>query len=176
MNGCGTFTLRERLNFNLIGHHEGRVEPHAELADEVRVVLARLELLQKRLRSRVRNRAQVLDQLPLAHPEPRVHKRDRLGGFVRGDGNFERFLGRKDRLPGRLQELEFLGRIGRVGDELPDENLFVGVKGMNDDLEQLGDLCLESMFFNRGRHRGADCKEVGRRGKRRDAPDDFPLA
>jgi hypothetical protein len=49
-----------------------------------------------------------------------------------------------------LEELEFLAGVGRVGDQLADEDLFVGVKGMDNEIEQLRDFGLESVFFDRG--------------------------
>ena len=46
-----------------------------------------------------------------------------------------------------LQRLESraVNRVGRVGDELPQKNLLVGVKGVDDQVEHLLDLCLEFM-------------------------------
>jgi hypothetical protein len=38
----------------------------------------------------------------------------------------------------------FLARIRGVGDEFPTKNFFVGVEGVNDDIQQLLDLGLEN--------------------------------
>ena len=65
--------------------HEGRVKADAELPDEVRVALARLELLEKCLRAGVRDRAEIFDQLRVRHAEAGVGEGDRLRRVVRRD-------------------------------------------------------------------------------------------
>ena len=58
-----------------------------------------------------------------------------------------------NRRAGRLVEAQFLARVRRVGNQLADEDFFVRVKRMDDDVQQLLNLRLEMMglFFA---HRG----------------------
>ena len=37
--------------------------------------------------------------------------------------------------------------IAGVGNQLTDEDLLIRVEGMNNDIQQLADLCLECVFF-----------------------------
>ena len=45
----------------------------------------------------------------------------------------------------KLEVAEFFHRIGGVGDQLADENLAVGVEGVDDDVQQLPDFCLKRL-------------------------------
>ena len=48
-------------------------------------------------------------------------------------------------LVGGLMKAQLLAGVRRVGNELADKDLFVGVKGMNDDIQQLLNLRLKMM-------------------------------
>jgi hypothetical protein len=48
---------------------------------------------------------------------------------------------------GRLFEAQLLTGVGRVGNEFPDENLFVRIKRMDDDVQQLLNLGLKMVAF-----------------------------
>jgi hypothetical protein len=50
---------------------------------------------------------------------------------------------------GGLGEAQLLARVGRVGNQFADEDLFVGVKGMDDDVQQLLNLRLERVLLGR---------------------------
>jgi hypothetical protein len=49
----------------------------------------------------------------------------------------------------RLPEPQFFTRIRRVGNQLANENLPVGVKRMDDNIQQLLNLGLKMVFFRR---------------------------
>ena len=53
------------------------------------------------------------------------------------------------RLTRSLREAQLLAGVGRVRDQLAHEDLFVRVKRMDDDIQQLLDLGLKMMFFGR---------------------------
>ena len=92
--------------------------------------------------------AEVLDQLVAGHADARVGDGQGAGVLVRPDLDADRRVGLVDgRSATRLEESELLAGIGRVGDEFADEDLAVGVKGMDDDIENLLDLGLERMGF-----------------------------
>src|SRR4030095_16363599 len=57
--------IRPRIHRYFIRDHERGIKSDAELTDEIRVSLARLDLLEERLRAAVRNRAEVVDQFAM---------------------------------------------------------------------------------------------------------------
>ena len=130
--------------------HERRIKADAELPDEARVVFAGLELFEKRLRSRVRDRSQILDQLRVCHTESRVGESDGFARVVGRDADLEREFGRDDFGAGSLEKLQLLRRVRGVRDEFADKDFLVRVKRVNDQIEQLRDLGLEGVFFDSG--------------------------
>ena len=133
------------------GDHEGRVEADTELADHVgRRVAAVLHRGQERLGSGVGDGAEILDQLAAGHADAVVGDRQGLRLLVGGDVDLQRQLGIVDVLFRALEVAEFLHRVRRVRDQLAQENLAVGVEGMDDQIEQLLDLRLEGMRFEGG--------------------------
>ena len=63
--------------------------------------------------------------------------------FVGGDADLQLGLGIEDILLRELREAHLLHRVGRVGDELTQEDLAVGVERVDDDIEDLFDFGLE---------------------------------
>src|SRR5580658_4927249 len=81
-----------RQDLDLVGHHERRIEAHAELADEVRrhLLAARaLDGREKLLGSRFRDRADVRDHIGLRHPDAVVEDRERALRLVDHDPNMK---------------------------------------------------------------------------------------
>lgn len=152
-------------NGDLIRRHERRIKAHAKLPDERRIHRAasrglrlRLELLDERLRSRMRNRPEIFNQLAMRHADARIRERDCLRRLIRRDGHLQRRIRLDDFLPARLQEAQFLRGIRRIRNQLADEDLLIRVERMDDKIEKLRDLGLELMFlWCSGRtHRAAD--------------------
>ena len=113
--------------FNLICHHKGGVEAHAELADHIRrrlAAAARLgELLRKRLGARARDRAEVLDELVARHADARVRDGQ---GVVRGvwnEVNLQSLLRLEDGRVREALEADLVQRIAGVRDELAQEDI-----------------------------------------------------
>src|SRR5208283_5379339 len=135
---------RVRVHPDGLGHHERRIEPDAELADETGGLLVALaEGPQERLGARVRDRPQVLHQLGLRHPDPEVLDREGLGLVVGRDVDLELELVVVDVLLGEPEVAQLLERVGRVAYQLAHEDLLLCVKRVDDDIEQLLDLGLE---------------------------------
>ena len=139
------------VDLDLIGHHEGRVEADAELADHVaRRAAAFLHRLEEGLRAGVGDGAKVLDQLLAGHADAVILDREGPGLLVGGDPDFQRQLGIGDVLLGALQVAEFFQRVGGIRHQLAEENLAVRVEGVDDKIEQLTDLRLERVLFECG--------------------------
>ena len=115
---CLTRTAALRVNRDFIRHHERRVKAHAKLPDERRIhrptLRLRAELLEERLRSRVRDRPEILDQLPVRHAQPRIRESDRLRRVIRRDGHLQRRIRLGDFLPARFQKSQLLARVRRI--------------------------------------------------------------
>ncbi len=66
-----------------VGHHEGRVEADAELADQAEPVLGLLQALEEGLGARARHGAEVVYELLAVHADAGVGDGERLGGRIR---------------------------------------------------------------------------------------------
>ena len=142
---------------HLLAHHEGGVEADAELADDVHVgeVVEPLRLAGLGIGSGLGlgglelegigmgDGAQVLVQLVFGHADAVVGHGDGalVGGKAHRDGQVVAAHGHLG--VGEAAEVQLVHGIRRVGDELAQENLAVGVDGVNHEVEQLLALCLE---------------------------------
>ena len=151
--------ILRRDHLHGVRHHEGGVEAHAELADEARALL------------RVRRHG--LDELPGPRardgargspPGPSRSCRCRVSEMV---SVFLSFVSKEMSMRGTkghspvllLREgevLQLVQRVGRVGDELPEEDLRVGVQRVDDEREKLVDFGLELVLGHGVTLRG-DC-------------------
>src|SRR5436190_1061379 len=93
------------------------------------------------------DRAKVFHQFSVRHPNTGIGKDDRVFLFVRLDGDFQRKIRLVNRLAGTLQKAELFQRIRAIGNQLANENLFIRVEGMNDNIQQLLNLSLKLMFL-----------------------------
>ncbi len=151
-----------RVDADPLCDHERGVKSHAELPDEVGVLGAAFtEGLQKGLRARVGDGAEILDQLLPAHPDAEVLDGDRLGLVVRRDVDLEFQLFVEDLLLRELRMTEFFQRVRCVRHQLTDEDLLFRVERVDDDIEQLLDLGLEFELLRRGH----GVRSVGEKGK-----------
>jgi hypothetical protein len=142
---------RPAENLHLVRDHEGGVETDAELADHVgRRVSAVLHCGEEGLRSGVRDGPEILHQLTAGHPDAVIGDGQRLRFRVSRDVDLQRQRGIVDVLLRALEMAELLLGVRRVRDQLAQENLPVGVEGVDDQIEQLLDLGLEGVRFECG--------------------------
>ena len=129
-----------------VGHHEHRVEADAELADQLQVlVLLAGELAQELGRARAGDRAQILDQVVAVHADAVVADRQQALGLVGQDADLE--LGVVAQQLGLAQGLvaELVARVGRVADQLAQEDLALLVERVDDQIEHTADIGLERL-------------------------------
>ena len=95
--------------------------------------------------------AEVFDEFGAGHTNASVLDRDGLGFVVGGDVDLELEFVVEDLLLGQLRMAELFEGIGGVGNQFTDEDFFLRVERVNDDIEQLLDLGLELEFLRSGR-------------------------
>jgi len=130
-----------------VGDEVGGVETHAELSDHGNVGSS-LKGLHERLCSGLCNCSQVVNEISFGHADARIEDGDGLRLFVGDDLDEELLLGIE---LGRISEglvADLVQGIGGVGDQLSEEDFFVGVEGVDDEGHQLGNLCLEGEGFS----------------------------
>src|SRR5690606_2932602 len=151
---------------DLVRHHERRVEADAELADQPLrpgPVLGLLQFAQELGRTGVGDRADELPDLVVGHADAVVPHGE--GAGVPVDLELDVQVGDVDagRLVPQGRQAQLVERVGRVGDELPEEDVLVRVDRVDHQLEQLTGLYLELKRF--GRH-GARLPHSSRAGHR----------
>ena len=147
-----------RHHVDAIGDEVGTVEAHPELTDERQIlaVALGLELREKRLGPRPRHRSQIAHQLVVRHPRAAVLQREGSLLLVGDDGNLQRDVAGQERRIGEGAEAQPVQRVRRVGDELAQEDLFVAVERVDDQVKHLRDVGLEGVRLGHG----ARCQEL----------------
>ena len=104
-----------------------------------------LRLLHERLGAGSCDRAEVVDQFRAGHADAGIGDGDGLGLLVRLDADFERAVpGQKLRSCYGLVA-EFVERVGRVGNELAQEHIALGINRVHHEIEKLRHLRLKSV-------------------------------
>ena len=124
----------ERLDGDLLRHHERAVEAEAEMADDAADLV--LVLLQELAGGGERDLVDILVDLLLGHADTGVDDFQGLLLLVQFDPDLEvaQFI---LAVAGGGQGLELLGRIDSVGHQLPEEDLVVGIQELLDDGENV---------------------------------------
>ena len=176
-----------RLDHDLVGDHEGRIEADAELADQrLRFALGVLggELVEKGLGAGAGDGAEARGQVLAAHADPVVGNREGLGVLVERDRDREgRAVGDQLRVGDRLVA-QLLAGVGGVGDEFADEDFPVGIDRMDHQMQQARNVGLEALrrcgLVGRGRGVGGQIgplfKGLQGRAQNDGRPDIVPFA
>ena len=141
---------------DLVRDHERRVEADAELADQRGGFLARVlgrELVQERLGAGAGDGAEPLGQVFAGHANAIVREGQRLGVGIDRDLDRERRAVLDQFRLGDRFVAQLLAGVGRIGNELADENLPVGIDRMDHELQQARNVGLEALgrgFAGRG--------------------------
>ena len=140
------FAVFLRDNGDLVGHHEGRIKAHAELADDGYIVFFRLfgtHVVFEFERSALCDDAEVLLGLLLAHADAVVGHGD--GARVLVDGDADAVVGsvKADLVVRQRDVAQLVYRVGCVGDDLSEEYLLVGVDRVDHEVKQALALCFE---------------------------------
>ncbi len=111
------------------------------------LLLALFELLDQLFCTGLCDGTDVLDHLFAAHPDTVIGDGDGALVFVRIEADFEFFATIEYAGVSQGFKAQFIERIGGVGDQFAQEDLFVGVKGMDHQVQQLCSLCLKLKTF-----------------------------
>ena len=139
-----------RHHGDVVGHHEGRVKAHAELADDVGVrVLALLPA--ELIAAAGGDNAQVVLQLVRAHADAVVADGEGPGILVHRNGNGKVAPVQPHLIVCQGQIAELVNGIRGVGNDLPQEDLLMGVDGVHHQIQQPLGLGLELLFAHEKR-------------------------
>ncbi len=162
-------TCTPRVERDLVRDHEARVEADTELTNELGEfrtgTLARLRRLRRLLqslgellRSGASDRADVLHDLVLGHPDPVVVDHEFVILGIAVDSNVESVVPFVQRGIRESFEAELVERVGRIRDQLSQEDLLVAVERMDHQVEELLRLGLEFVLLcGRGHGLGPCC-------------------
>ena len=138
-------------NLNLISDQVRGVEAHAELPNHANVSPGR-EGLHEGLGSGFGDGSEIVDEVGLGHSDSRVLDGQRVVGLVGDELDLELGLGIEDGAVRERLVADFVEGIGRVGDELAEEDFLVGVESVDDQREELVDVSGEGVAFGVGAH------------------------
>ena len=143
-------------DLDAVCHHEGGIKADAELADELRAVLALAGLL--RLFDAVHEgagagageRAEIVDHFLPVHADAGIGDGQGFGILVGADADGEIAACRHE--IGRIERFitQLVAGVGTVGDQLAQENIGFGIDRMHHEVQELGNLGLKGMGFSGG--------------------------
>ena len=116
---------------NAVGHHEGGVEAHAKLPDDVHILVVLAHLLAELVGAAGGNDAQVILQLLLAHADTVVADGEQPGLGVGVDGDAEVLPLEPHVFVRQGPVAQLVDGIAGVGDNFPQKDLLVGVDGVD---------------------------------------------
>lgn len=142
---AGRKTGATRVHIDLVGDDERAIEAHAELADQVGVLLlVATEVLEEIGGAGLGNRAQVRDRIFAAHADAVVVDGDGARVLVVVDADAQLATAFQQLGLDQGFEAQLIGGVGSIGDQLAQEDFLVRVQRMDHQLQQLLDLGLEA--------------------------------
>ena len=135
-------------NGDVVRHHKGGVEAHAELADDVGLGLL-VQPLAELVGAAGGDNAQVVLQLVRVHTDAVVADGEGAVFLVNGQGDGEILPLEPHVLVCQGQITQLVDGVGGVGDDFPQEDLLMGVDGVDHQVQQPLRLRLECLFFHK---------------------------
>ena len=136
---------------HLLCHHEGRVEAYAELANhflvsQLRIVLlCLLQLLKKGLGAGLGNSTDILYYLVLGHANTVIGNSQGMAFLVRHQENLIVLVALQNIPILQGLKMQLVNSIRRIGNQLTEKNLVIGINAVNHQIQQLFSLCLKFM-------------------------------
>ena len=115
---------------NAVADHKGGVEAHAELTDDIHILL-RLVLLFKGKGTALGDGAQIVFQLFPGHAAAVVRQCQGALILIGNDVDGKLIPGYVRQLLGQRAAVQLVDRVAGVGDQLPQEDFLMGVNGVD---------------------------------------------
>ena len=142
-----------RFHRDLVGHDEARIEAHAELADELGVLLlVARQAAHELLGAALGDGAQVLDGFLARHADAVVADGERALALVEGHVHREFRLVFVQGAVVDAFEAQLVAGVRRIRDQLAQEDFLVRVERVRDEVQKLGDFGLEGEFAGSAGH------------------------
>ena len=126
-----------RHHGDLIRHHKGRVEAHTELSDDIGVrSLLVLQIPLEAEAAAVGNDAQIVLQIVLVHADAVVADGEGTVVLVDGQRDLEIVTAHPHLVIGQAEIAQLVNGVRGVGDDLPQENLLMGIDGVDHQIQQ----------------------------------------
>ena len=135
-----------RHHRDVLRHHKGGIEAHAELADDVHIGVL-LQLLLEGQGAALGDGTQVLLHFVPGHADAVVGDGQQAVLLVRFQGNGKVAAVQTHVLVGQRLIGQLVNGVGGVGDDLPQEDLLVGVDGVDHQIKQPFALRLKFLFY-----------------------------
>mmetsp|Transcript_40565 Transcript_40565/g.79943 ORF Transcript_40565/g.79943 Transcript_40565/m.79943 type:complete len:755 (+) Transcript_40565:170-2434(+) len=129
---------------HLVSNEVGGVETHTELSDHADVTTG-LDGLHEGLGSGPGDGTEVVDQIGLGHTDPGILNGEGVVGLVRHNADVVVRVVLHHLMVGEGLVTDLIESIGRVGNQLTKEDLFVGIEGVDDQRHQLLDVSIEGV-------------------------------
>mmetsp|Transcript_36270 Transcript_36270/g.59153 ORF Transcript_36270/g.59153 Transcript_36270/m.59153 type:complete len:205 (+) Transcript_36270:1728-2342(+) len=135
-------------DLHLIRHQVRRVKSNSELTNQVDIRGTLTERLHELLGARLRNFSEIVHEFRFGHAHARVFDGDGHGLLVRFDLNGGPSEGFSVGVAGEGEEAFLVAGVGGVGYELAEEDVAVGVEGVDDNVHDASDFRLEFKSFS----------------------------
>ena len=127
-------------------YHKSTIESHAELSDDVGVFRGLFVLRLKAQGTALGDDSQILLQLLRGHSDAVIGNGQGAGILVRLNPNLEILPGKSGLAALGLLVITLVNGIAGIADNLPQENLPVGVNGVNHQIQHPLGFCFELFF------------------------------
>ena len=131
---------------HLIADHEGRIKAHAELADDVGILGVVAHFLLEAIGAGGGDDAQIVLQILLIHTDAVIRHGDGAGILVGAQLDLEIFPGHLHAVVRQRLIAQLVAGVAGVGNDLPEEDLLMGVDGVNHQIQQALGFRLELFF------------------------------
>jgi len=143
----GSLVCLSANHFNFIRYHKSRIKSHPELPYQVGIFFRVFgKFFKEHPCPRARDGSKRLNQVRLVHADSVVWNRQGFRVLVKGNINARIEADGLIRLVSDGQVFELVKRVRRVGDKLPQKNLPVWIKGVDNKVQKTADFCLKLML------------------------------
>ena len=134
---AGFLTVFQGTDRHLVRNHKGGVKAHAELTDDVGIVLAQIVFFGLELqRAGLCNHAQILLHILCVHTDAVIPHGDGPGVVVHKDFDFEIVFLVGHLIVRQRQIAQLVDSVGRVGNDFPEEDFLVSVDGVDHQIQK----------------------------------------